>query len=95
MIFSGSLVDDRPEGHAICFYEGEYEECRFFRGKRIDTLYKIRKENAKHQFNAQPVQQAQTKQAYPQQKGMDDYATDALKREGASRAASFVFDLLW
>jgi len=94
MIFSGNLVDDKPNGNAICYHEGEYEECRFFKGKRIDTLYKIRKENAKNQENMAKLQQTRSASS-SQQKGAGDYAAEALKREAANRAASFIFDQLF
>jgi len=94
MIFSGGLVNDKPDGDAICFFEGEYEECRFFKGKRIDTLYKMRKENAKMQ--AKMTQMQVSKQiSSSQQKDVGDYAADALKREAADRAADYIFDRLF
>jgi len=94
MIFSGSLVDDKPEGSAICFYEGEYEECRFFKGKRIDTLYKIRKENEKMKGDIAQMKQSRPS-ASSRTKGIGDYAEDALKKEATDRAASFIFDQLF
>jgi hypothetical protein len=96
MIFSGNLVNDKPDGNAICLHEGEYEECRFFKGKRIDTLYKIRKENAKMQ-----AEMAKTRVVRPatyssaRAKGIADYTVDALEREAADRAADFIFDSLF
>ena len=39
IIFSSSLSNDKPDGNAICFYEGEYEECRFFKAKRKDKSW--------------------------------------------------------
>jgi hypothetical protein len=96
MIFSGSLVDDKPDGNAICLHEGEYEECRFYKGKRIDTLYKIRKENAKMKEEIARSRAAQTTsyRSAPA-KGVADYAVDAMQREAADRAADFIFDSLF
>ena len=93
MIFAGNLVDDKPDGNAICYYESEHEECRFYKGKRIDTLYKLRKENAK--MSAKKKQTLYTTPGYSKQKGVNDYAVDALQREGANRAADFLFDSLF
>ena len=96
MIFSGSLVDDKPEGNAICSYEGEYEECRFFRGKRIDTLYKIRKENSELKAEMAKNRAAQpARQASAQEKGITDYAVDAMEREATDRAVDYIFDKLF
>jgi len=94
MIFSGNLVDDKPSGDAICLFEKEYEECRFFRGKRIDTLYKIRKENAKNLAKIEKAQM-QRQMAGAKAKGASDHAMDALEQEGMKRAASFIFDQLF
>lgn len=96
MIFNGSLVNDKPEGNAICRYEGEYEECRFFRGKRIDALYKIRKENAKMQARLSSINASNSSQrTNTQAKGAGDYAADAIKKEAINRTTDFIFDKLF
>lgn len=41
-MYDGPVKDGRPEGEGICFHEGEPEECRFYRGKRVDAVYKQR-----------------------------------------------------
>ncbi len=94
MIFSGELVDDKPSGNAICLFEKEYEECRFFRGKRIDTLYKVRKENAKNMARMEKMQ-LQRQVSATKAKSSTDHAVDALEKEGMKRAASFIFDQLF
>ena len=90
MIFSGKLVDDKPDGNAICFYEGEYEECRFYKGKRIDTLYKIRIENAKikHENSTKYANAAPSND-------ITDQAVNSISKEAMSQAASFIFDSLF
>jgi len=102
MIFSGDFKQDKPDGGAICMFEGEYEECRFFRGKRIDTLYKIRKENAKNlakmeqiQAEQQRNQQASSLQQQQNNNKQSNIVVDAIKKEGTKRAASFIFDQLF
>lgn len=95
MIFSGSLVDDKPDGNAICLYEGEYEECRFFKGKRIDTLYKIRKENAAMKQELARNRSTTSARVSSKAPGITDYAVDALQKEAADRAANFIFDSLF
>lgn len=99
MIFSGKLEDDKPSGDAICLHEGEYEECRFFRGKRIDSLYKMRKENAKLEEKIAAMQSQQQKSyqhaSATQDSSMVDYAGDAIKKEGMKRTAEFLFDQLF
>ena len=100
MIFSGDFKKDKPDGSAICFFEGEYEECRFFRGKRIDTLYKIRKENAKNLAKIEQIQAEQQANQHSRSQqqnnnGQSNIVVDAIKKEGAKKAASFIFDQLF
>lgn len=99
MIFSGDFKQDKPNGSAICLFEGEYEECRFFRGKRIDSLYKIRKENAKNLAKMEQIQaeQQHNQPAASQQNNnrQSNIVVDAIKKEGAKKAASFIFDQLF
>lgn len=101
MIFSGDLKNDKPDGGAICLFEGEYEECRFFRGKRIDTLYKIRKENAKNLAKIEKIQKenavtaSQGNGGNKGQSNKPNAMVDALEKEGTRRAASFIFDQLF
>lgn len=96
MIFSGNFKQDKPDGSAICLFEGEYEECRFFRGKRIDALYKIRKENAKNLAQMTELQaQQNTNQTYQEQGNQSNIMVDALKEQGAKKAAAFIFDKLF
>lgn len=99
MIFSGDFKNDKPDGGAICLFEGEYEECRFFRGKRIDTLYKIRKENAKNLTKMEKIQQENAMAAsqgnHADNGGDSSVMVDALEQEATKRAASFIFDQLF
>ena len=41
-MYDGPVKDGRPDGAGICFHEGEPEECKFYRGKRVDAVYKQR-----------------------------------------------------
>ncbi len=102
MIFSGDLKNDKPDGSAICFFEGEYEECRFFRGKRIDTLYKIRKENAKNLAKMEKMQKENAVAAQRNnnsnnnsQSNKPNALVGAIEKEATRRAASFIFDQLF
>jgi hypothetical protein len=98
MIFSGDLKSGKPDGSAICLFEGEYEECRFFRGKRIDTLYKIRKENAKNLAKMEELQKENAMTASyggNNNDGGSNVMVDALEKEATKRAASFIFDQLF
>lgn len=47
MVFDGSLLGGKPHGNGMCVYNAEFEECKYYRGQRVDSLYKMRKEVAK------------------------------------------------
>jgi len=94
MISDGELVDDKPNGSAICLYEGEYEECGFYKGKRIDTLYMMRLENANMQQQMARMQKGNSDSGR-QSKDAGEYAMDAIKEEGVKRAADCIFDKLF
>ncbi len=42
MIYEGSFKNTLPHGLGICFFEGTFEECKQYRGQRIDSLFKQR-----------------------------------------------------
>lgn len=41
-LFDGRIKNGKPDGHGICFHENEPEDCKFYRGKRVDAIYKQR-----------------------------------------------------
>lgn len=43
-VFEGAFKNGKPNGEGICFYQGEPEECKYYKGKRIDSLHKQRQE---------------------------------------------------
>ena len=47
LMYDGPLKDERPHGTGTCIHDGEPEECKFYKGKRTDVLYKQRIEFAK------------------------------------------------
>ena len=42
LVYEGPFQNDLPHGLGICFFEGSYEECKQYKGQRIDALYKQR-----------------------------------------------------
>ncbi len=48
-MFDGKLLGGRPNGVGICFYKNEPEECKFYKGKRVDGIYKQRLANIDQQ----------------------------------------------
>jgi hypothetical protein len=47
LMYDGSLKNDRPHGTGTCMHKGKPEECKFYKGKRTDVLYKQRLEFVK------------------------------------------------
>ncbi len=42
LVFDGPYQNDLPHGLGICRFEGAFEECKQYKGERIDALYKQR-----------------------------------------------------
>ena len=103
-LFDGSILAGRPDGMGVCYNNGEPEECRYYKGKRIDTLYKQRielaaqtrymemlKEEIEKLKEAQEV--AGTSAADPTT--MTDDMMSALKKEAAHQITGAIFDQLF
>ncbi len=41
-MYDGPVSGGRPDGMGICFHQGEPEECKYYKGKRVDVIYKQR-----------------------------------------------------
>jgi len=46
LMYDGSIQNGKPHGSGVCIYKGEPEACRYYKGKRIDVLFKQRIEFA-------------------------------------------------
>ncbi len=44
--YDGTLKNGKPHGEGVCMHKGEPEACKYYKGKRIDVLYKQRIEFA-------------------------------------------------
>ena len=108
-MYDGLLKNGKPNGKGICFYEGEPEECKYYEGKRVDSLYKQRIAMDKQQKlmdeklakieQAQNAQNAQYKQMQMQMRQAPAAKTkdfgDVLMEEGQRRVVSEIFDSLF
>jgi hypothetical protein len=47
LMYDGPIKSGRPHGAGTCIHEGEPEECKYYKGKRTDVLYKQRLEFVK------------------------------------------------
>lgn len=41
-MYDGPVSVGRPDGIGICFHQSEPEECKYYKGKRVDVIYKQR-----------------------------------------------------
>ena len=42
MVYEGPYENGLPHGLGVCFFEGSFEECKQYKGQRIDSLFKQR-----------------------------------------------------
>jgi outer membrane murein-binding lipoprotein Lpp len=59
-IYEGKFQDGLAHGSGICFYQGTPEECRYYKGDRVDSLHKQREE-----FNRQQEMLSDRQQVAP------------------------------
>lgn len=104
-LYEGKIVDGKPDGSGICYHQGEPEECRYYKGKRVDGLYKQRLEMAvqqqylemlKAEMDKMKEQQALAAQnGANQPAGITDGVKKALMDKAAKQAANMIFDHLF
>ena len=93
-LYEGDFKNGLAHGNGVCFYLNEPEECRYFKGKRIDTLFKQRQEFQRQQsLSSNQKQQPATpiKTAPVQSNTLGDTVQDELIEQGAK----FLFDQLF
>ena len=106
-MYDGKMKQGKPNGSGICFHEAEPEECKYYEGKRVDSLYKQRIEMAKQQKimdekleKMQQAQNAQYKQMQSQMRNTPAAAKskdfgDVIIEEGQRRVVNKIFDSLF
>ncbi len=107
-MYDGAMKNGKPNGVGVCFHEGEPEECKYYTGKRIDSLYKQRIEMAKQQKmmdeKLAQMQQAQNKQLQQMQTRMNHQPArgtksktmgDVIIDKAMDKAMDKVFDSLF
>ncbi|MEH6347446.1 MAG: hypothetical protein V7785_20285 [Bermanella sp.] len=60
--YDGTLKGGKPHGEGVCMHKGEPEACKYYKGKRIDVLYKQRIEFAIQSEKFEQQQQLLSKQ---------------------------------
>lgn len=96
-IYEGVFKEGVAHGNGVCYFEGLPEECRYFKGQRIDTLHKQRLEFDRQQTLAnkaskrQPVVTRQVVQQPAERNTLGDAVGDELLEQGAK----FIFDKLF
>lgn len=99
-LFEGKINQGKPDGNGICYHQNEPEECRYYKGKRIDGLYKQRMELAVQQqymemLKLQMEKMKQQGTAANAQGSITDTARDALMKEAGDRVIGKIFDHLF
>lgn len=86
-MYDGPVKNGRPDGAGICFYEGEPEECKFYRGKRVDAVFKQRIALAKQRKFIEEQQAKQQAQIDSLRMDMNKAQAVAVQRAAASSNA--------
>lgn len=107
-VFDGKIVGGKPAGKGICFYSGEPEECKYYRGKRVDAIYKqrIALERQQKQIDEKmaEMKREQQSQLSAMKKSMQNQSTasqdgngigDALAKEASKKVMSEIFNRLF
>ena len=108
-LYDGPIKGGRPDGEGICFHDGEPEKCEYYRGKRVDVLFKQRIEMARQQQaidqKLQRLEQAQNARINQLQNQMQQSQVpatsltggmgNALIEAGQKRIADKIFDQLF
>ncbi len=102
LMYGGHLKEGRPHGNGVCMNKGEPEECKYYKGKRIDVLFKQRIEFAKQTellTNQQKLIEAKlasmTTRNPSQPPTANDMVMTAMKKKAAEKAIGYLFDHLF
>jgi len=99
-LFEGNLANGKPNGPGVCFHKDEPEECKYYKGKRIDTLFKQRIELAEQRKYMESLKEDMAKNSArqgtaAQASTMTDQVNSALKKKAADKVADAIFDHLF
>ena len=102
LMYDGHLKEGRPHGSGVCMNNGEPEECKYYKGKRIDVLFKQRIEFAKqtelltNQQKLIEAKLASMSTGNPSQPPTaNDMVMTAMKKKAAEKAIGYLFDHLF
>lgn len=95
-LYDGDFEQGLAHGNGICFYQNNPEECRYYKGQRIDTLHKQRKEFERQQamLNKRPAVQQPVRQVV-QQPAQTNTLGDVVGDQILEQGAKFLFDQLF
>ncbi len=86
--YDGPISDGRPHGEGVCINNGEPEACKFYKGKRIDALYKQRIEFAIQSEKLDKFEREQKKLARQQDKILANQQRIESQRQNSRPVAS-------
>lgn len=86
LMYDGPIKDQRPHGTGTCIYNGEPEECKYYKGKRTDVLYKQRIEFIKQRELMASSEKRIQERLESSEKRMNENLSQIRKEASASRA---------
>lgn len=105
LMYDGDLKDGKPHGEGVCIYKGEPESCKYYKGKRIDVLFKQRiefkyqrnelKEQTRILAKQQEVIENKLANIPAFSAQQDNTMGNVLKRKATEKAIDLLFDKLF
>ena len=94
LMYDGPLKNERPHGTGTCIHEGEPEECKFYKGKRTDVLYKQRIEFAKQREMLASTEKRINDSLKETESNIDEKLANIQVQSSGSRQGSSAQDLV-
>jgi len=103
MLYDGHFKNAKPSGKGICLHNGALEECKYYNGERVDSLYKQRLAMAEMEKRQQlelekirgEISDLKNQRAQVTNSGMGKDIGDALLDKAIDKGIEKIFDSLF
>lgn len=103
MLYDGQFKNAKPSGNGVCLYKGALEECKYYNGERVDSLYKHRvailemEERQQKKFDklSDEISSLNTARMQGGQSSKGNAIGDALVDEAINQGMEKLFDSLF
>jgi hypothetical protein len=105
LMYDGSLKNGKPHGEGVCIYKGEPESCKYYKGKRIDVLFKQRiefkrqrnelEEQTRILAKQQKLIESKLNSTPNHSKSQNSIIENSIKRKATEKAIDLLFDQLF